>query len=91
MWPLTRNRPKHLLPVAGKPMLNYLMGSLEETSEIDEIYISTNMRFQDQFRRYVDGLCTAKGISLFIEDSRCEEEKLGSCLLYTSPSPRDRG
>ena len=78
MWPLTRNRPKHLLPIAGRPMLDYLMSSLEEASEIDEIYISTNMRFQDQFRRYIDGLCTSKVISLFIEDSKCEEEKLGS-------------
>ena len=78
MWPLTKNRPKHLLPIAGRPMLDYVMVSLEGVPTLEEIYISTNMRFRDQFKRYLDGVQSEKKLHLFVEDTRSEEEKLGS-------------
>jgi len=78
MWPLTKNRPKHLLPVAGRPMLDYVMDSLESIPDLEEIFLSTNMRFQGQFKKYLDGVNTKKRLRLFIEDTRSEEEKLGS-------------
>ena len=78
MWPLTKNRPKHLLPVAGRPMLDYVMDSLESIPDLEEIFLSTNMRFQGQFKKYLDGVNTKKKLRLFIEDTRSEEEKLGS-------------
>ena len=78
MWPLTKNRPKHLLPVAGRPMLDYVMASLESVPMLEEIFISTNMRFQNQFKEYLNTLNTEKKIDLFVEDTRSEEEKLGS-------------
>jgi len=78
MWPLTKNRPKHLLPVAGRPMLDYVMDSLESIPDLEEIFLSTNMRFQGQFKKYLDGVDTKKRLRLFIEDTRSEEEKLGS-------------
>ena len=78
MWPLTKNRPKHLLPVAGRPMLDYVMKSLGSASEIDEIYLSTNMRFRSHFQEYLDGLNIGKPLRLFVEDTYSEEEKLGS-------------
>jgi len=78
MWPLTKNRPKPLLPVAGRPMLDYVMASMEPVEALDEIFISTNMRFKDQFEAYLKDVRTAKRVSLFVEDTRSEEEKLGS-------------
>ena len=78
MWPLTKNRPKHLLPIAGRPMLDYVMDSLESIPDLEEIFLSTNMRFQGQFKKYLDGVNTKKKLRLFIEDTRSEEEKLGS-------------
>jgi glucose-1-phosphate thymidylyltransferase len=78
MWPLTKERPKHLLHIAGRPMLDYVMASLEAVPAVEEIFVSTNMRFQDQFRDYLDGLSTGKRIRLFVEDTFSEEEKLGS-------------
>ncbi len=78
MWPLTKDKPKHLLPVAGKPMLDYIMGKLEKISEIDEIYISTNAKFKMQFEDYLSTKSGDKKITLFIEDAKSEQEKLGS-------------
>jgi len=78
MWPLTKNRPKHLLPVAGRPMLDYVMKNLGRSSEIDEIYLSTNMKFRSRFQKYLDGLNIKKSLHLFVEETYSEEEKLGS-------------
>ncbi len=49
MYPLTKNRPKPLLPVGGKPALDYLIEGIVSLDEIDEIHIVTNDRFYKQF------------------------------------------
>jgi len=59
-------------------MLDYVMASLESVPMLEEIFISTNMRFQNQFKEYLNTLNTEKKIDLFVEDTRSEEEKLGS-------------
>ena len=78
MWPLTKERPKHLLPVAGKPILSYVMEKLEAASKIDQIFVSTNARFADQFGNYLGTKETEKETLLFIEKTYSEAEKLGS-------------
>ena len=42
LYPLTLDRPKALLPVAGRPMLEHLLERLEEVEGLDEIYVVTN-------------------------------------------------
>ena len=78
MWPLTKDKPKHLLPVASKPMLDHVLTKLEHITELDKIYISTNAKFETQFNSYLEKLKTKKKVSLFIEDTHSEGEKLGS-------------
>ena len=78
MWPLTKDKPKHLLPVAKKPMLDYILEKLELIEQMDEIYISTNAKFKNQFEEYLENRATKKNITLFIEDAKAENEKLGS-------------
>ena len=49
MYPLTKNRPKPLLPVGGKPALDYLIDEIMSLQEINDIYIVTNDRFFKHF------------------------------------------
>ncbi|MGA1873509.1 MAG: nucleotidyltransferase family protein [Thermoplasmatota archaeon] len=77
MWPLTKNRPKHLLPVAGRPMLSYTLDTLLEIDEIGFIYVSTNEAFEDQFRGFLDAYDDPR-IVLVIEPSQTEDRKMGS-------------
>ena len=49
LYPLTENMPKALLPIAGRPMLDYLMDSIASVPEISEAVIVSNHRFADQF------------------------------------------
>jgi glucose-1-phosphate thymidylyltransferase len=48
--PLTDDRPKMLLPLAERPMLDYLVDRIREVPEIEEIHLVTNARFADAFR-----------------------------------------
>lgn len=52
MYPLTRNFPKPLLEVAGKPVLDYLLDQLIELPGLSEIHLVSNARFVDHFARW---------------------------------------
>ena len=77
MWPLTKNKPKQLLDVAGRPMLDYVIDSLINL-DLDRIIVSVNSFFAPQFQDYLDSNTIAKNIELFIEDSNSEDQKLGA-------------
>ncbi len=78
MWPLTLERPKPLLPVAGRPVIEHLLDKLVQIGEIDTIYITTNKRFEPAFREWLGSAGHERDIRLVIEDTSSEEEKLGS-------------
>ncbi|MCD6110365.1 MAG: nucleotidyltransferase family protein [Thermoplasmata archaeon] len=78
MWPLTKNRPKQLLPVAGQPMLIYTLERLNRLPQLKKIYLSVNSAFQDHFREFLQDYSPRVGIDIIIEPTRSEEEKLGA-------------
>ena len=50
--PLTDDFPKMLLPLAGRPMLDYLLDKLREVDEIDDFHLVTNARFAPRFEAW---------------------------------------
>ena len=52
LYPLTLTRPKSLLPVAGKPMIDHVLDNLAPIGGIDRILIVTNAKFADQFQKW---------------------------------------
>jgi glucose-1-phosphate thymidylyltransferase len=78
MWPLTMNRPKHLLPINGKPMLEYVLQELETINDFSKIYISTNEKFASQFQKFLNTRKNKVDIELVVEPTKSEQEKLGS-------------
>ena len=77
MWPLTKNKPKQLLNLAGKPMLGYVIKSLNNL-DFDRVIVSVNSFFAPQFQEYLDSNVSAKNVELFVEDSDSEDQKLGA-------------
>ena len=51
LWPLTREIAKPLLPVGDRVVLDYIMDRVLELNEIDRIITSTNLRFENDFKR----------------------------------------
>jgi glucose-1-phosphate thymidylyltransferase len=77
LQPVLRDIPKPLLPVKGKPIVDYIVEKLFKLKEIDEIIILTNRRLAGRFREWARNR-KYRGIKIVAEPSRHEEEKLGS-------------
>ena len=77
LYPLTLDRPKALLPVGGKPMLDHLMEQLERVEGLDEVYVVTNSKFADAFREWA---ARRSGLSLRILDDGTvdDDSRLGA-------------
>ena len=78
MWPLTKERPKHLLDIAGRPMLCHTIDPLRELESTGRIYISTNKAFEVQFREFIQERYPDADLELVIEPTLEEGQKLGS-------------
>jgi len=76
LWPVTRNRPKMLLPVGESTVIDRILAELEADDRIDEVHVSTNERFAADFRRHIaeSGLTKPQ---LSVEDTTDEDEKFG--------------
>lgn len=49
LYPLTLTQPKPLLPVAGQPMIDYVLDNLAPMGGIDRVYVVTNAKFAGAF------------------------------------------
>jgi glucose-1-phosphate thymidylyltransferase len=77
LWPITLNTAKPLLPVCGKPVIEYIVERLDEAECLRRIMILTNLRFGDDFKRWAETFRDER-IKILVEESRSEEEKLGA-------------
>ena len=77
LWPITLNVAKPLLPICGKPVIEYIMEKLSEINCIEHIIISTNLKFGDDFKRWAEEYKDTR-VKIIVEESRSEEEKLGA-------------
>jgi glucose-1-phosphate thymidylyltransferase len=74
LYPLTRDRPKALLPVAGRPLLDRVLDALGGIGA-DETYVVTNARFAPQFEEWAAGKC---GLRILDDGTTSDEDKLGA-------------
>src|SRR5690349_8876712 len=81
MEPIGLFLPKALLPIRGRPLIDHIIGDLDNYKEIERIIISTNKKFVDQFEYYVKSKKDSgfdKKIELIIEHTSHDGEKLGA-------------
>jgi glucose-1-phosphate thymidylyltransferase len=85
MYPLTKNLPKSLLSVAGKPVIDYFMEQLCDLSQTPDVHVVTNDRFVSHFekwrREWLDNHPFTSSFKLKIHNdgSTGNENRLGAC------------
>jgi glucose-1-phosphate thymidylyltransferase len=80
LYPLTRDRPKALLPIGGRPMVEHVLARLAPIHEIDRVYLVTNAKFAPQFREWAAGYRPPRDVEVTIVDDGTtdDETKLGA-------------
>jgi glucose-1-phosphate thymidylyltransferase len=78
LYPLTLDRPKHLLDVAGRPVIEHVLDRLAPIDEIDGSYLVTNSRFADRFRRWASGYGGQLRPEIVDDGTTSEDDRLGA-------------
>ncbi|MBI2546242.1 nucleotidyltransferase family protein [Candidatus Woesearchaeota archaeon] len=78
LYPLTLDKPKPLLPIAGKPMIEHIIERIEEIDAIDHIYIVTNNKFYDKFMYWQENFDSKIPITIVNDNTKSEHERLGA-------------
>ena len=73
LLPLTDTIPKQLLPVGGRPMVDWILDRIAETSA-DEIHLVTNARFAPGFERWAED----KDVRVHDDGTRSNDDRLGA-------------
>jgi len=71
--PLTDSVPKQLLPVGGRPMVDWILDKIREAG-IDDVHLVTNGRFAPLFVRWADG----KDVHVHDDRTTSNDDRLGA-------------
>ena len=75
LYPLTRARPKHLLEVGGRPILELLLERLP-LDELDAVYVVTNAKFAGRFSEWAESY--PADVVVLDDGTTSEEDRLGA-------------
>ena len=78
LYPLTLNTPKPLLPVAGKPVIEFIFYLIEPMRQVDEVFIVTNQKFYPLFEEWKRNFSSSKRISVIDDGTTSNENRLGA-------------
>lgn len=80
LYPLTRDRPKPLLPVGGRPLLDRLASDLDGADALREILVVVNDRFEGEMRGWASAARERLSLPLTVLSDGTErpEERLGA-------------
>lgn len=78
LYPLTKDRPKSLLPIGESTILEFIIKKVERVDVIDSIIIITNAKFYEQFRVWTSQYQSSKEIIVFNDGSTTNDNRLGA-------------
>jgi glucose-1-phosphate thymidylyltransferase len=78
LYPLTKDKPKPLLEVDGKPMVDHIIRKIEEIGEVDEIFIVTNDKFYGHFEKWLNEFKSEKNIKIINDGTTSNDNRLGA-------------
>jgi glucose-1-phosphate thymidylyltransferase len=85
LWPLTLNKPKPLLNVKRKPIIEYSIEKIKNLSKLSRIYVVTNTKFVKNFKTWASTCKTNTKISIIDDKMKTVKQRRGSVgdILYS--------
>jgi len=78
MYPLTKDQPKALLPLKGKPVIDYIIDQINRIPAIDTIYAVTNSKFYPHFSEWAKTAPTTIPIEVLDDGTTSNDNRLGA-------------
>ena len=78
LYPLTKDKPKSLLEVGGKTILEHILIKIAKVATVDQVYIVTNHRFFEKFQTWVANYRFSKPITVLDDGTTDNENRLGA-------------
>jgi glucose-1-phosphate thymidylyltransferase len=81
LYPLTQDKAKPLLEVAGKPIIEWVMDNLAFVPDLGTIYLVTNNKFAESFQEWADRYKQRHpelGFKIVNDGSTSDSDKLGA-------------
>jgi glucose-1-phosphate thymidylyltransferase len=76
--PLTEHTAKPLLPIAGRPMIEFICDKLAELPEVDEAHVVTNHRFAPAFTEWAARRSGATPVAVHDDGTSSNDDRLGA-------------
>ena len=73
--PLTDDLSKCLLPVGGRPMIDWILERIEAVDEVDQVHVVTNSRFARDFEHWAT---SRDGVVVHDDGTTSNEDRLGA-------------
>jgi glucose-1-phosphate thymidylyltransferase len=67
-----------LLPLAGRPMLDFLLDRVDEIAELDEVHLVSNARFADEFRTWAAKRSGRLAVRVLDDGTTSNDDRLGA-------------
>lgn len=78
LYPLTKNIPKPLLPIAGMPIIEHIIKKVNTINLIDKIYLITNQKYFNSFQAWRLNYPQNKEIEIVNDLTTSEHDRLGT-------------
>jgi glucose-1-phosphate thymidylyltransferase len=93
LYPLTLDRPKPLVKVGGKAILERLLAKLEKVESCNEVYVVTNDKFYDTIVEWLRGRNFSFKVKVLNDRTKSNEDRLGAIgdinLVLEQEKPKD--
>lgn len=85
LYPLTKDTPKPLLSVGGKPIIDYIVEQINRIDAVDEIFVVSNHKFASHFNKWAESKNNIKNITVLDDGTSTEETRRGAIgdIFYT--------
>jgi len=77
LFPLTKDRPKALLEVKGKPILEHIVKRVEELPNVSAIFVVSNDKYFGNFKEWADGFECSIPVKVLNDGTTSNEDRKG--------------
>lgn len=84
LYPLTKNQPKALIDVKGKPILEHIIHRVADLGNVDHVYLVTNTKFFQNFDLWAEKVNSKIPIKVVNDHTTSNDDRLGQVgdILY---------